>query len=75
MKKKFVSFRYRLFATFLLVSLIPLLLCTASLVQVARLRLDAETARQSEEELSALVARFGRMSADIVRVSAALDGD
>ena len=75
MKKAFVSFRYRLFATFLLVSLIPLLLCTMSLVQVARLRLDADTTAQSRHQLSQMVSKFSQMTEDIARCAVVLNAD
>ena len=75
MKKAFVSFRYRLFATFLLVSLIPLLLCTMSLVQVARLRLDADTTAQSRHQLSQMVSKFSQMTEDIACCAVVLNAD
>ena len=37
-----ISFRSRLFAGFLLASLLPLLLCSAMLLQIFRLRLDSQ---------------------------------
>lgn len=75
MKKTFFSFRYRLFVSFLLVSLIPLLLCTLSLVQVARMRLDAETAAQSSQQLSRLTERFSQTAEAVSHAASVLDLD
>ena len=51
--KKFLSssFRYRLFAAFLVVSLIPLLICSAMLLQIFRLRMTGDAQREAEEHL------------------------
>ena len=46
-----VPFRRRLFAAFLIVSLIPLLICSAMLLQIFRLRLVREAQREMEEQL------------------------
>lgn len=72
-KRPYISFRYRLFAAFLIVSLIPLLLCTASVVQVARFRLDAETTAQSTQQLSRVVKQFSRITEDIRIISLSLN--
>ena len=45
--KKRHSFRRRLFAGFLLASLLPLLLCSAMLLQIFRLRLDSQLEEES----------------------------
>ena len=50
------SFRRRLFAGFLAASLIPLLACSAMLLQIFRLRLAGEAEREMEEQLN-LVSR------------------
>lgn len=51
--KKFLSssFRYRLFASFLVVSLIPLLICSAMLLQIFRLRMTGDAQKEAEEHL------------------------
>ena len=51
--KKFLSssFRYRLFAAFLAVSLIPLLICSAMLLQIFRLRMTGDAQKEAEEHL------------------------
>lgn len=54
------SFRTRLFVGFLLASLLPLLLCSAMLLQIFRLQLDAQADSESEAQLT--------------HVTAALDG-
>ena len=46
------SFRSRLLAAFLVVSLVPLLICSVMLVQISRLRMNSQT-RQDLQELSA----------------------
>ena len=51
--KKFLSssFRYRLFAAFLAVSPIPLLICSAMLLQIFRLRMTGDAQKEAEEHL------------------------
>ena len=49
------SFRNRLFAAMLLCSLIPLLICTALMVQITRLRLDSKTREDGAEQSAALL--------------------
>ena len=51
--KKFLSssFRYRLFVAFLAVSLIPLLICSAMLLQIFRLRMTGDAQKEAEEHL------------------------
>ena len=48
------SFRHRLFAAMLLASLIPLLICTALMVQITRLRMQNK-AREDMAEQSAVL--------------------
>ena len=49
------SFRNRLFAAMLLCSLIPLLICTAIMTQITRLRLDGKTREDGIEQTEALL--------------------
>ena len=51
--KKFLSssFRYRLFAACLAVSPIPLLICSAMLLQIFRLRMTGDAQKEAEEHL------------------------
>ena len=49
------SFRTRLFVGFLLASLLPLLLCSAMLLQIFRLRMDAQSEAESREQLDHVV--------------------
>ena len=51
--KKFLSasFQHRLFAAFLVVSLVPLLICSAMLLQIFRLRMTGDAQREAEEHL------------------------
>lgn len=46
------SFRTRLFAAFLVVSLIPLLLCSAMLLQIFRIRMTNSAEESAQEQLS-----------------------
>lgn len=56
MKKLFSqSFRSRLFVAFLAVSLVPLLLCSAMLLQIFRLRLTDAVKSEAQEHLSNVV--------------------
>lgn len=68
-QKPYVSFRYRLFMAFLVVSLIPLLLCTGSLVHIASVQLDANTATQSTQQLAEIVECFSQETENISLVS------
>ena len=53
--KKRHSFRRRLFAGFLLASLLPLLLCSAMLLQIFRLRLDSQLEEAPREQLDHVI--------------------
>lgn len=53
--KKRHSFHRRLFAGFLLASLLPLLLCSAMLLQIFRLRLDSQLEEESREQLDHVI--------------------
>ena len=50
------SFRTRLFVSFLLASLLPLLLCSAMLLQIFRLQMDAQADRESDAQLTHVIA-------------------
>ena len=56
------SFRNRLFAAMLLCSLIPLLICTALMVQITRLRLDSKTREDGAEQTAALLGSMDLIS-------------
>ena len=56
------SFRNRLFAAMLLCSLIPLLLCTALMTQITRLRLDGKTREDGREQTAALLSSMDFIS-------------
>ena len=79
------SFRRRLSAGFLAASLIPLLACSAMMLQIFRLRMTAEAEREMEEYLSAASGALdtafdafaqaaGRLQSSAI-VSTALAGD
>ncbi len=74
-KAKSVSFRQRLFAAFVTVSLIPLLLCSASLVQVARLRLEQEAQTESRKSLERLVCEFDKVYTGILAAARTMQED
>ena len=61
MKKLTRSFRTRLFAGFLVASLVPVLLCSAMLLQVFRLRLDSQVDQECREQLGRVVERLDRL--------------
>lgn len=48
------SFRNRMFAAMLLASLVPLLICTAMMVQITRLRMDSKTSEDAAEQTAIL---------------------
>ena len=48
---RFSSFRQRLNAAFLAVSLVPVLLCSALLLQIFRLRMTADQQQNAEQQL------------------------
>lgn len=50
-----VSFRVRLFAAFLAAALVPLLICSAMLIQIFRLRMDAATAAEAQANLTGVL--------------------
>lgn len=53
--RKSRSFRTRLFVSFLLASLVPLLLCSTMLLQIFRLRMDSQADADSQEQLDHVV--------------------
>ena len=52
------SFRARLFAGFLVASLLPVLLCSGMLLQVFRMRLDSQVDHESQEQLGRVISRL-----------------
>lgn len=66
------SFRNRLFAAFLLVSLIPMLACSALLLQIFRLRMSGTAEREAREHLEVALAAMDAASDGFVRVRDAL---
>ena len=74
-KRPSLSFRARLFGAFLLASLVPLLICSAMLLQVFRLRMtdaaEAEARAHLDSALHALDEAYG----GFVRAADALRGD
>ena len=71
------SFRRRLFVAFLAVSLVPLLLCSAMLLQIFRLRMtDAAQAGKTElvVQLSAFEGQSYQVRQAVAQVQAAVGG-
>ena len=66
------SFRRRLTAGFLAASLIPLLACSAMLLQIFRLRMAGEAEREMEEDLSAASAALETAFAALDQAAGAL---
>ncbi|MCM1150257.1 MAG: histidine kinase [Butyricicoccus sp.] len=55
-KRPAISFKGRLFAAFLLASLVPLLICSAMLLQIFRLRMTEDDAADADERLGSISA-------------------
>ena len=66
------SFRNRLFAAMLLCSLIPLIICTALMVQITRLRLDSKTWEDGAEQSAALLGSMDFISDALTSAAARL---
>ena len=66
------SFRMRLFAGFLLASLLPLLLCAVMLLQVFRLRLDSQMDSETQGQLSSVTGALDSLYEGFRKVSLAL---
>ena len=62
---KFRSFRQRLNAAFLLTSLVPTLLCSALLLQVFRLRMNASQTQAAQQQLTAAEGALDRVSSGL----------
>ena len=69
------SFRQRLNAAFLAVSLVPLLLCSALLLQVFRLRMTGAAQQTASDHLDAAAAALDGLQAGLAETAAALRGD
>ena len=66
------SFRTRLFAGFLLASLLPLLLCSAMLLQIFRLRMDTQAQEESQEQLDHVISVLDGLYSGFRQTSLAL---
>ena len=69
---KFRSFRQRLNAAFLLTSLVPTLLCSALLLQVFRLRMNATQTQAAQQQLTAAEGALDRVSQGLQEAVTAL---
>ena len=63
---KRASFRRRLFGAMLLVSLIPLLICTGLMVQITRLQMDRRTQEEAERQSEILLESLDAVSDALV---------
>lgn len=68
------SFRRRLYAGFLAVSLIPLLICSSLLLQIARFQLTRSASYESEQSLSTLMRSFDKVISGFSSAAARIDG-
>ena len=76
MKKLFsASFRYRLFAAFLVVSLTPLLICSAMLLQIFRLRMTGDAQKEAEEHLERIQLLLDDTCRQFFQVASAVQQD
>lgn len=73
--KRSYSFRKRLFAGFLIVSLVPLLICSAMLLQIFRLRMTSSADTQSEQALDESILALDRLDGGIRGAVQALRGN
>ena len=69
------SFRRRLFVAFLTVSLVPLMLCSAMLLQIFRLRLADSAQSQAETSLHSVSHSLDTLYEGLLRTASALEED
>ena len=74
-KLHFRSFRQRLNAAFLAVSLAPMLLCSVLLLQIFRLRMTADTQRTAQEQLDAVCTALDTLHAGFQEAADSLQGN
>ena len=70
-----LSFRARLFAAFLLASLVPLLICSAMLLQIFRLRMTDAAETEARAHLNSALHVLDEACGGFVRAADALRGD
>lgn len=70
-----LSFRYRLFLAILAASLIPLLICSALLLQVFRIRMTASSRSEAEDSLGAVQEVLDGLYRDFSLAAAAVGAD
>ena len=71
----FHSFRQRLNAAFLAVSLAPLLLCSALLLQIFRFRMTADQQQNAQQQLSSACHALNTMQDGILSAAESLQRD
>lgn len=69
---RFSSFRQRLNAAFLAVSLVPLLLCSALLLQIFRLHMTADQQQNAQQQLDGACYAVDTMHEGLASAAAAL---
>ena len=67
------SFRNRLTAAFLVASLVPLLICSASLLEIARLRMNSKTESDGRSQAENIHLALDRMTLGLTEASQVLD--
>ena len=71
---RFSSFRQRLNAAFLAVSLVPVLLCSALLLQIFRLRMTADQQQNAEQQLDGACHALSSMQEGLQEAASTLGG-
>lgn len=74
-KRPAISFKGRLFAAFLLASLVPLLICSAMLLQIFRLRMTEDDAADADERLGSVAAALDSACGGFDSAREAIQGD
>mgnify|MGYP006921553183 CR=1 FL=1 len=71
----FSSFRQRLNAAFLAVSLVPMLLCSGLLLQIFRLRMTSNAQQTAQQQLSASCEALDTLHSGFLQTAASLQHD
>lgn len=74
-KRPAISFKGRLFAAFLLASLVPLLICSAMLLQIFRLRMTEDDAADADERLGSVASALDSACGGFDSARGAIQGD
>lgn len=69
------SFRNRLLASFLVASLVPMLICSVLLFQISRLQMDSRTKADAQEQAENVCQSLNRIAQALTQSAQALQGD